>query len=341
MTTNARRRVALAITSCIWLIGACGSAAPHSDATASRGTATTAPPSTPFVRPTIPVLPSPTPVSSMVDGVSVRTLKLLGDAAPLDIAYAFGSVWTANHDKDTVTRLDPKTMAVLGTIEVGSGPGWFAVTDNALWVTNQNGTGLTRIDPATNRVVGSVGDVAPCGAPVVAFGSLWQSACDAGVILRIDPVRNVVVETIPATGHAFLALARDRLVTTAADGLAILDRSSGTFQSIPAQAARDAQYIASDGKTVWAVTDKGLARIDPIDGHTVAAFGYPGARAVSFSGRHGWITALSEGVVEIDLATNKAMRTVPVQPTPLIPLEADGALWVTDFDSSTVWRIDL
>ena len=329
------------VAACLSLLGGCGAVALPASPTASARAALGAPSATPFVRPTIPVLPSPTPVASTLDGFAVRTLALAGDAAPLDVAYAFGSVWTANHHKDTVTRLDPKTMVILATIDVGSGPGWFAVADNALWVTHQNGTGLSRIDPATNSVVRSVGDMPPCGAPVVAFGNLWQSSCDANVIVKIDPVHNVVVDTIPANGHTFLVLAGNRLVSGTSNGLAILDRSGRTFTSIPARSAVGAEYLASDGTTVWAANNDGMARIDPLDGHTVATIPYPDARAVTFAGSHGWITALSEGVAEIDLATNKVIRTIPVQPAPLVALEADGALWVTDMDHSTLWRIDL
>jgi hypothetical protein len=83
------------------------------------------------------------------------------------------------------------------------------------------------------------------------------------------------------------------------------------------------------------------ARIDPTDGRTIAAFSAPQAQAISFAGDHGWLTVTDQGVLEVDLATNKLTRTVPVLPAPLIPLEAAGVLWVTDFNGSVLWRIDL
>ena len=43
----------------------------------------------------------------------------------------------------------------------------------------------------------------------------------------------------------------------------------------------------------------------------------------------------------LDLATNQVRRTIPVLPSPLVAREAGGALWVTDFEQSQLWRIDL
>ena len=38
---------------------------------------------------------------------------------------------------------------------------------------------------------------------------------------------------------------------------------------------------------------------------------------------------------------HRVTRTIPLQPSPFVPFEAGGALWVTDFDNSDLWRIVL
>lgn len=295
---------------------------------------------TPFVRPTIPVTPPPTPVATTLGGLAARSLVLGGDAAPIAVTEAFGSIWVADIHADDVRRFDPATMAEIARIDVPSAA-WFAVADNALWVTSQTDTGVSRIDPATNTVVAHVGDVPPCSAPVVAFGSLWQSACDANVILRIDPARNAIVDTVPADGHIMLVLAGKQLVTLGPQGLARLDVNKRTFTSITAPDAVGADFIASDGTTVWVHTSVGVARIDPTNGRSIAVFPLNAPAAISFSGGHAWLTAGDQGVLEIDMATNKVTRTIPLVPSPLVPIEAGGALWVTDFDNSRLWRIEL
>jgi hypothetical protein len=281
-----------------------------------------------------------TPAATTLDGLSAQRLSLGPDAAPIAVTEAFGSMWVADIHANDVRRFEPTTMRRLARIPV-PGAAWFAVADGALWVTSQTGTGISRIDPATNTVVAHVGDVAPCGAPVVAFDSLWQAACDADVILRMDPVGNAIVDTIPAQGHTFLVLAAGRLITVGPEGLASLDPQTGAFTTIGGQAAVGVDFITSDGTTVWVKNTAGVARLDPADGRTLAAISAPQAQAISFAGDHAWLTVTGQGALEIDLATNKVTRTIPVLPFPLVPLEAGGALWVTDFDSSVLWRIQL
>jgi DNA-binding beta-propeller fold protein YncE len=282
----------------------------------------------------------PTPVPTTLDGLPAQRLSLGVDAGPIAVIEAFGSIWVADIHADDVRRFEPATMRELARIPV-SGAAWFAVADGALWVTNQTGTGLSRIDPATNTVVAHVGDVPPCAAPVVAFDSVWQAACDAAVYLQIDPVQNVVVKTIPAQSHGFMVLAAGQLIVVGPDGLARLDPETGAFTAIPNPAAVGYEFLASDGTTIWLKNSAGMARIDPADGRTIAGLPYPGARAISFAGDHAWLTVTGEGVLEIDLATNKVTRTIPLLPSPNIPVEAGGALWVTDFDNSDLWRIGL
>jgi DNA-binding beta-propeller fold protein YncE len=298
------------------------------------------------VSPSLPPSASPSlagplsPAPTVLGTLSAQRLDLGPDAGPISVTEAFGSIWLADIHADDVRRFEPTTMREIARIPV-PGAAWFAVADGALWVTNQVGTGLTRIDPVTNTVVAHVGDVAPCSAPVVAFGSLWQAACDANVILRINPATTAIIDTIPADGHRFLVLAGNRLIAVGTKGLASFDPGKRTFTTIANPAAIGAQFLASDGTTVWVQNSAGVARIDPADGRTIAGFSSPDAQGIAFAGDHAWLAVRNQGVLEVDLATNEVTRTIPVLPAPLNPFEAGGVLWVTDFDNSTLWRIEL
>jgi DNA-binding beta-propeller fold protein YncE len=295
----------------------------------------------PSPSPTIASSPQPTILGTL----STRRLSLGPDAAPIGVTEAFGSIWVANIHAGDVRRFDPVTMRELARIPV-TGAAWFAVADDALWVTHQTGTGLSRIDPDTNTVVAQVGDVPPCGAPVVALGSLWQAACDGGVILRIDPVRNLVAETFPLDGHLFLTNVGDRLMSIGSDGLAVFDPDTGAFTTIgtgpPVAVAAAVDFLTSDGTTLWLKRiDSGVLRVDAITGRTLADFAAPQAVAMAFGNGRAWLTVGRRGVLDVDLATNRVTRTIPLVPSPMIPFEADGVLWVTDFEQSLLWRIDL
>jgi streptogramin lyase len=285
---------------------------------------------------------SPGPEATTVGSFPAHRLALGTDAAPIHVTEAFGSIWVADIHANDVRRFDPTTMAEVARISVPSAA-WFAATDDALWVTSQNGVGINRIDPGTNSVVAHVGDVPPCGAPVVAFDSLWQAACDGNVILRIDPATNAVVDTIPLQGHRFLVLAANRLITVGPEGLAALDPATGEFTTIGGgRSASETEFLFSDGDTVWVNNTLGVTRLDPADGSAIAGFSEAAGQAVSFAGDHAWLTVSNLGVLEIDLSTNQVRRTIPLQrPSLLLSLEANGALWVTDFDGSALWRIDL
>jgi streptogramin lyase len=266
-------------------------------------------------------------------------LPLGADAAPIGLADAFGSIWVADIHANDVRRIAPDSMTEIARTGIPSAA-WFAVADGALWVTSQTGTGISRIDPGSNTLVAHAGDVPPCGAPVVLGASLWLSACDADVVLRIDPVRNVVAETIPAEGHGFLVAAAGRLIMAGPDGLATLDQATHAFTPIPAVDTGRAEFLASDGDSVWLGSLAGVYRIDPVTGRTLARFDYLDAAAVSFGAGSAWLATGSEGLLEIDLATNRVVRTIAVPGSPVIPLASGGHLWATSFSDSLLWRID-
>lgn len=307
---------------------------PSASVGASPGPSVTPSPSQPASSP-------PTPIATTLGSLPARRLDLGPDAAPIHVIEAFGSIWIANIHANDVRRFDPATMSEIARVSVDSAA-WFAVADDALWVTSQTGVGVSRIDPATNTVVARVGNVPPCAAPVLAFGSLWQAACDGGVILRIDPGTNALTRTYPIQGHRFLVYAGNRLLTVGSDGLAAFDPDTGTFTPIGGgRAVSETESLFSDGSAVWVKNTAGVVRVDPADGHALAAFPHPDAQGMSFSGDHAWLAVSNLGVLEVDLTTNRVRRTIAVPGLPLLPLEAGGALWLTDFDNSVLWKVEL
>jgi hypothetical protein len=176
---------------------------------------------------------------------------------------------------------------------------------------------------------------------VQAFDSIWQSACDFNVFMRIDPVTREV-ETIPAENHGFLVLAGGRLVTGDPEGggYAVLDPETYTFESLRFTVEGAGQLLGSEGESLWIATDGGVLRVDPDSGATLATFPHSSALSVTFSGGQAWLAVPFVGVVQIDLATNEVVQTIPVNVSfPAVAREAAGAIWVTDFDNSSLWRI--
>ena len=61
-----------------------------------------------------------------------------------------GALWVSSEESGTVTRIDPRSGAVVSAITVGNGPSALAVGEGAVWVVNRHDGTLSRIDPARN-----------------------------------------------------------------------------------------------------------------------------------------------------------------------------------------------
>jgi YVTN family beta-propeller protein len=105
---------------------------------------------------------------------------------PAAIAVGSDSLWVANFDDDTVTRI----VAVGGqtptrtTIPVGDGPLDVAVGEGSVWVTNQLDRTVSRIDPETGEVVATIGIGSEPQRIAAGEGRVWVTvrAAEEGVI---------------------------------------------------------------------------------------------------------------------------------------------------------------
>jgi YVTN family beta-propeller protein len=98
---------------------------------------------------------------SHVYRISPQTNRYVGEPATvgveaLSITFGAGSLWSADHDASTVSRVDPKTNQRIATISATSEPHYvfFSPEDGHVWVANYHINAVTRIDPRTNQVVG-------------------------------------------------------------------------------------------------------------------------------------------------------------------------------------------
>jgi virginiamycin B lyase len=73
-------------------------------------------------------------------------VTLPAGAGPEDLDAGPDSLWSANSDAGTVSRIDPAANKVTATVRVGRGPRQLAVAPGYLWVSNLNGGSLQRID---------------------------------------------------------------------------------------------------------------------------------------------------------------------------------------------------
>jgi YVTN family beta-propeller protein len=146
------------------------------------------------------------PKTGQISGDPIQTGR-----GPISVALGDGSLWVANHDAHTVTRIDLATNQVLANITVPSEPHRIAYGEGAVWVADWHVNSVTRIDPQTNQVVGEPIPIGfHAGNIVAGLGGVWVTSDYRGpgdgapedvVLVRIDPQTNQVVETIPLGGH--------------------------------------------------------------------------------------------------------------------------------------------
>lgn len=310
----------------VLLVAACneaGSGAATAVPQTPPPSATTAP-----ARPT--TVPAATPAVTTVDGLTVTTISLGVDAAPIDVVSAFGSMWVALHHQGAVSRLDPVTLKETARIKVGSGPGWFAVTDDAVWVNSQMGHGLTQIDPAANTGDVHVGQWATCGGPLFALGSLWQPACDARQIMRIDPVQYTVVD-ISAGDAIGVGLVGEDMVAVGPTSLARIDQDTNELEPIGPGA--EGFPVMFDDSSVWMAGANDITRISIEEGKVLGRIPLGGDTTMTATGTDAWVSQFGVAANQVDLATGKVVRTVHLD-QPSVVREIDDLVWFTSFDGN-------
>ena len=87
-----------------------------------------------------------------------------------------------------VYRIDPATNSIAATIDLPGPIGGIGVGLDGVWVSGFGEGWVSRIDPDTDEVTGSISTgYVHLGPPITAFGSVWVAALDEDVVVRIDP----------------------------------------------------------------------------------------------------------------------------------------------------------
>jgi YVTN family beta-propeller protein len=251
---------------------------------------------------------------------------------PTDIAAGAGAAWVTNSTSNTVSRIDPRTHAVV-PIQVGSQPVAIAVGAGAVWVADSGDATVSRIDTRTYTVTTIPVRTGPSDV-VVARGSVWvTSALDASVS-EIDPETSRVVHTVQVgTGPAGIAYGGGSLwVANQADGT-VTPLDPATRRTEPAiRVGNGPVGIAVGAGAVWVTNniDGSLSRIDLTDQsvttRTVATDG--GAHGVAVSGATVWVSNEYGGTLSrIDAAEFTVDATVRTNGAPLGLTFVDGRLW--------------
>ncbi len=230
--------------------------------------------------------------------------------------FADGSLWVANLDDDTVSRIDPADGSLVSTISTGTAAAALAAGRDSVWAIGADGVVL-RIDPGFNEVVDRIQTVRRGSVP----GGLHMAGAVAAT-----------ADTVWAVSGGSLSTARlFHVDPTTKRGTPVVATGIGPTS------------IALGFGDVW-VTDSienTVSRIDPEGFVEVAIPAGGGANAVAVGEGAVWVVdSVGDRVVRIDPATNAQTTPIQVGRYPVGIAVGSGAVWVTNRDDGTVSRID-
>ena len=282
------------------------------------------------------------------DGDEVGTFTAT-DTPPSNLAVGEGAVWMLNTEDETVTRVDPETGKVAGTLEPPDRPTDIAAGGGALWI----GTGagfdanwthrVSRVDPETGEVTrtvklpdssdGSGGTISE-GFPMIAYGdgAVWAINPDA-TISRIDPATGRIAAKVPApeSGARMLAAGDAGVWVLGENALTPIDTRTNRLGEPIEVGANSLTGIAVGGGSVWAGSEEGLLwRVEPGPRPLTRTIDVgAGVRYLAYGAGSVWAANWNDGTVSrIDPATNAVTAEIPVGATQALAASSDSA-WVS------------
>jgi len=283
----------------------------------------------------------PVPANSVValdpDGSPATTLAV--GARPVAAVAAAGSLWVANLDDRTVTRINLSSRRIQQTIPIGGAPTALAATPGAVWVSDSTGQ-ISQIDPEYDRLVPTL----PLAAvPLFRARTAWPMLAASGSIWVVDP-DGYVAQIDPGSGRqtgsidvgnepsAVAAGAGSLWVANSADGTVTrIDPATLVATTIPVGHGPDAVAVNAAGVWVANAGDDALVRIDPDTGAVAATARVgDGPAAVLATASALWVANARDGtVMRLDPRSGAVIKTIHLGGSPTALVSAAGRVWVT------------
>jgi len=250
--------------------------------------------------------------------IDVHSGRLLAAGAvgvrPGPIAFDSGSLWIANLDDQTISRVDPTSLRTLANISVSAPPAGLAASADGVWVVEPNANpaqasvSVSRIDPEFNTpgVTRQIGNLVPDAPGAIA-----------------------------PQGHSVWVAPSNGLLTR-------LNAATGSVQGQPVDPNSSPSGIAIGEGAVWVSdTDAGnVIRVDPTGLVKAIPVGNGPAAIAAGAGGVWVVDSLNETVVRIDPDTSSVAAIIPVGRSPAGVAVGGGSVWVANSGDGTVTRIN-
>jgi YVTN family beta-propeller protein len=286
--------------------------------------------------------------ANSVAAINVRSDRVVGvvpvGTRPGTVAFGSGSLWVANLDDQTISRIDPGTQRRLRTIELRGPPTGIATSADGVWVVESNQTGgadstsvfVGRIDPDFDRVSDGrrIDNVIPSGgsSTVAAHGNSVWVAPSTGLLTRVNAASGAVTQRLnPNASPAGIAIGDGAVWLTdgEADDVIRVDQT-GLLTPIPVGNAPTGITVGAGSVWVADSLDDKVVRIDP-DTRSVTATIPVGTSpaGVTFGAGSVWVANSGDGTVtRINPKTDRPI-TIAVGGSPQAMAVVGDRAWVT------------
>ena len=283
--------------------------------------------------------------ANAVGAIDLKSNKIVASVPvgtrPGPIVYGHGSLWVANLDNETVSKVDPEAKSQTDVISLGGHPNSLAVQQSGIWAATDRG--VKAIDPAFDdvRTINVEKPKPPTSTDLfytpptaIAFtpGSAWLV------------IGQHVTRANPRTGRRLAAIPVGNFPTALAGGTAdlwVTDNLDNAVSRVDESGAitattivgRSPNSLAVGSNAVWVADadNDDLKRIDP-DTAAVVTTIHVGHHpsAVALSPGAVWVANQDDGTVwRIDEHSNKVVEKIKVGGSPAGLAVAAGSLWVT------------
>ena len=287
-----------------------------------------------------------------------------GIAAVLALTLGGGDGGLKAVGPTSVGVIDPKTNRLVAGVPLGFTSGLIAAGEGSVWVADPQGSTLTKIDPKTRKILATTGiqvGTIPTGI-AAGNGAVWLGVVSRDghrlSVLELGPDlgnlrREIVLARSPT--RSFDATSGGVLVTVGRGVVWALELGSGQVLRIDPNTGTfsrgagglDARSIAAGLGAVWVGGRTGVTRIGPDTGSVIASIPVGGlldSQTMSLAVGSGgvWLAGSAQPkVFRIAAGPNAAVTgSFPVGQGPSGVAVDEGAVWVANGRDGTVSRLD-
>ena len=261
---------------------------------------------------------------------------------PGPMTAAAGSVWVANLDDNSITRIDAATRRPIGTPAPGGVITGLAATPRSVWVADTTAGRARRLDPGLGgQVTRSVALVGGRDGPqqstdrrepvAAGGGSLWFAHDGVVTQLSADGRRHLATITVGDEPTAIAVDPHGTWVTDDVDNDVSRIVAGTVVDRIPTGDGPDGIAIGAGAAWVAQRFAGSVARIDPESGDLVKVIRVGSQpRGIAVVGHFVWVASSGDGTVsQIDARSDRVVRIVHLGGSPVGLMAVGGRLWVS------------